>query len=520
LIAAILATRGAASNLAAAINGHGSVTGTLSTPGQIQASVAGHASVSGLLIQAHHVNVTWTAASDQVDGYNVYRGSTSGGESGVPLNSSIITGTSFIDYSPNLGPNFYIVRSSIAGVLSQISPEVEVFIGQQASFGGHATVGGTLIGKTALVSAITGHASITATGPGIGKLIASINGRASVSGTLFGKAALIGSVAGQASVSGTIQAVHTTSSAITGHATVSGTAGSFGFLQSSITGHATVFATPPGFGHLLASVNGQATVSGHIAGGSHMVGNIKGQATVTGTLTGQAIIVPIFANINGQAVVSCSLNGLQLTPPLFTFGVSSQNPAILNFTQTSESNFYKPDISPSGSFWPLSALPVNQGQLGWEAARNQLLVLPSYAWLGSHPAKINAAGYVLAPRQSRGEFNIVLLQNYFQQTGSGPAGIVVYSDTLATFPLNNIIDPGTTWRWSLQAGLTIGNGGIGCGYSITLNGTTFYGSGFSNRYQQFNKIVQPVQLSIAGFFSGTTFGSDFCQLGLTQFEVR
>jgi hypothetical protein len=46
---------------------------------------------------AYEIDLSWAAPSGSVTGYNVYRGSSSGGESTTPLNSTPITGTSFQD---------------------------------------------------------------------------------------------------------------------------------------------------------------------------------------------------------------------------------------------------------------------------------------------------------------------------------------------------------------------------------------------------------------------------------------
>ena len=76
---------------------------------------------------AHSVSLSWTASSDTVDGYNVYRGVATGNET-TKVNSAVITGTSFIDASPLLGNDFYIARSVKNGVESVNSNEVQAVI--------------------------------------------------------------------------------------------------------------------------------------------------------------------------------------------------------------------------------------------------------------------------------------------------------------------------------------------------------------------------------------------------------
>jgi hypothetical protein len=76
---------------------------------------------------AHNVNLSWTKSSDAVDGYFVFHGTAAGAESATALNSTIITGTTFDDtVAAAAGPNFYFVKSSLAGILSAPGNEVSV----------------------------------------------------------------------------------------------------------------------------------------------------------------------------------------------------------------------------------------------------------------------------------------------------------------------------------------------------------------------------------------------------------
>lgn len=74
---------------------------------------------------AHSVNLSWVASTDAVDGYNVYRGATTGAET-TKLNTSLVTGTSFTDSAPLGGHDFYVVKASLGGIEAVASNEVSV----------------------------------------------------------------------------------------------------------------------------------------------------------------------------------------------------------------------------------------------------------------------------------------------------------------------------------------------------------------------------------------------------------
>lgn len=73
---------------------------------------------------SHQVVLTWTASTDHVDGYNILRGSVSGGPY-TKLNSTLITSTTFTDAGPfpNLGPFFYVSQSVAGSAVSVNSNE-------------------------------------------------------------------------------------------------------------------------------------------------------------------------------------------------------------------------------------------------------------------------------------------------------------------------------------------------------------------------------------------------------------
>jgi hypothetical protein len=63
----------------------------------------------------HGVSLSWTAStSSGVEGYNVYRGTGSGGESTTPLNSTPITATTYTDENVTAGTTYYYVVTAVA----------------------------------------------------------------------------------------------------------------------------------------------------------------------------------------------------------------------------------------------------------------------------------------------------------------------------------------------------------------------------------------------------------------------
>lgn len=64
----------------------------------------------------HDVTLSWTgSATSGVTGYNIFRGTTSGGEGTTPLNSSPITGTTFTDTNVQAGQTYYYVVTAVDG---------------------------------------------------------------------------------------------------------------------------------------------------------------------------------------------------------------------------------------------------------------------------------------------------------------------------------------------------------------------------------------------------------------------
>jgi uncharacterized membrane protein len=79
----------------------------------------------------HDVILSWTAsATSGVVGYNVYRGTTSGGESSMPLNSTPVNGTTYTDANVTAGATYYYVVTAVSSsdVQSVASNEVEATV--------------------------------------------------------------------------------------------------------------------------------------------------------------------------------------------------------------------------------------------------------------------------------------------------------------------------------------------------------------------------------------------------------
>jgi fibronectin type 3 domain-containing protein len=87
----------------------GSVTGNVSVVSSATNSPAIEP-LSGTGV--HAVNLSWTATSPQVAGYNVYRGSASGGPYSK-LDPYLITETAYTDISVHAGQTYYYVTTAV-----------------------------------------------------------------------------------------------------------------------------------------------------------------------------------------------------------------------------------------------------------------------------------------------------------------------------------------------------------------------------------------------------------------------
>jgi hypothetical protein len=69
--------------------------------------------ISGVGVLAHTATLSWTASPSTVIGYNVYRGSVSGGPYTL-VNSSMVAGTQYVDSSVLAGQTYYYVATAVA----------------------------------------------------------------------------------------------------------------------------------------------------------------------------------------------------------------------------------------------------------------------------------------------------------------------------------------------------------------------------------------------------------------------
>lgn len=108
-------------------------TGYTFAPGNQAVTING-ANVSGVnftatALQAHSATLTWVASTSTVSGYNVYRGSVSGGPYTL-VNTSLITALTFTDSSVAAGQTYFYVTTSVdgSGTESVFSNEVTAVV--------------------------------------------------------------------------------------------------------------------------------------------------------------------------------------------------------------------------------------------------------------------------------------------------------------------------------------------------------------------------------------------------------
>jgi len=108
----------------------GSVTGSVTVTSNASNSPV-TVSLSGIGVQviSHSATLNWTASTSSVIGYNVYRGTVSGGPY-TKLNSSVVTPTQYVDSTVTAGQTYYYVVTSVAsgGVESSDSTQVSATI--------------------------------------------------------------------------------------------------------------------------------------------------------------------------------------------------------------------------------------------------------------------------------------------------------------------------------------------------------------------------------------------------------
>ena len=90
----------------------GSVTGSVTIASNASNSPA-VVGLSGSGVLAHTAILNWTASTSTVIGYNIYRGTVSGGPY-VLANSSLVTGTQYVDSTVLAGQTYYYVATAVA----------------------------------------------------------------------------------------------------------------------------------------------------------------------------------------------------------------------------------------------------------------------------------------------------------------------------------------------------------------------------------------------------------------------
>ncbi|HEX4147156.1 MAG TPA: choice-of-anchor Q domain-containing protein, partial [Pirellulales bacterium] len=85
--------------------------------------VAAPTNLKATVVSSKEADLSWTAAAGTITGYNVYRGTTSGGESSTPLNSSPLPAgtTSYHDTTVVAGNTYYYVVKAIDGSATSAS---------------------------------------------------------------------------------------------------------------------------------------------------------------------------------------------------------------------------------------------------------------------------------------------------------------------------------------------------------------------------------------------------------------
>jgi hypothetical protein len=68
---------------------------------------------TGTQVTQHSVDLSWSPSIDPVQGYNVYRGTTSGGPYPTKLNSSPLPGTSYTDSTVQSGTTYFYVATAV-----------------------------------------------------------------------------------------------------------------------------------------------------------------------------------------------------------------------------------------------------------------------------------------------------------------------------------------------------------------------------------------------------------------------
>jgi hypothetical protein len=88
-----------------------------------------NAALGAVCVVNHQVTLNWTASSSTVSGYNVYRGTTTGGPYTI-VNSSLVAGTNYVDTTVTSGTTYYYVTTAVnsSNEASSYSNEVQAIV--------------------------------------------------------------------------------------------------------------------------------------------------------------------------------------------------------------------------------------------------------------------------------------------------------------------------------------------------------------------------------------------------------
>ncbi len=109
--------------------GSGTMTGTFGFVSTSTTATSEVLSGTGVMPVSHSVTLGWNDSSSGISGYNVYRGSASGGPY-ARINSSLDPSASYVDNSVSSGQTYYYVTTAVAtnGVESAYSNQVQAVI--------------------------------------------------------------------------------------------------------------------------------------------------------------------------------------------------------------------------------------------------------------------------------------------------------------------------------------------------------------------------------------------------------
>jgi fibronectin type 3 domain-containing protein len=124
----IAAGQSAAFTVAFTPQSSGSASGNLSFANNVS-TVTESLTGSGVAVASHSVSLTWDPSTSQVNGYNVYRSSTTGGPY-AKVNAGLNAGTSYTDGTVASAHTYFYVTTAVnsSGQESSYSNQVQVSV--------------------------------------------------------------------------------------------------------------------------------------------------------------------------------------------------------------------------------------------------------------------------------------------------------------------------------------------------------------------------------------------------------